>query len=810
MISNWVQLDKLRGRSLDELQVRGKQALAIFAERHGWSSLIKLPSDHSFETGSPLNSKQEVFEYFERRANPQFFSAFNDRELTIGAFRARWPAGAEKIIERANRTIAGSFDLLGFEDLRFGEPIDWHFEPVENKRSPLIHWSLFEELNADLSGDKKIVWELNRHQHFVQLGQAYWFTNNERYARTLVAHLESWMDQNPPKLGVNWVSSLEIAFRSISWLWAFHFLKGSRALTSQVFLRALKFLYLNARHLETYLSTYSSPNTHLTGEALGLFYLGTLLPEFRESRRWRATGREILLKWLPLQVNPDGVYFEQSSYYHRYTTDFYTHFLILSELNGEALPAEVRSKLQGLMDHLMYITRPDGTSPLIGDDDGGRLSILERDSAANDFRPSLSTGAVLFDRKDYKFVAGEVAPETLWLLGPDGLGKFDSIQAREPASKSIGFSSAGYYVMRDSWTLETNYLLFDCGPHGTANCGHAHADTLSFELAAKGRTLLIDSGTYKYTGSKEIRDWFRGSTGHNSLTIDGQSSSMPKGPFSWKTIARSECLNWISQNRFDFVKGKHDGYMRLSHPVGHSRSILFLKDDYWVIRDQVKSSGKHTAELWFHFDSDATPLIEALEGPAVALIEHDGKAGVEIFTFANNGQWRTEDGWISHCYGEKERTRLPVFSAPVESDTEIVTFIFPEGEATMAKARVREVEAIGGKAFEVRHDGGVDIVMIRTEPAERVEMERLASDFAWTWARFPNREDKTPSELVLLAGTTVEVEGKQILKWNRPVDYLVVRRLSGAFRVESNQSVFDCQLPIANSEPIVSDLESAI
>ena len=103
------------------------------------------------------------------------------------------------------------------------------------------------------------------------------------------------MEQNPPKIGINWASSLEVSFRSISWLWALHFFKDSAALTPAVFLRALKFLYLQARHIETFLSTYFSPNTHLTGEALGLFYLGVMFPEFKEAKRWRETGREILL-----------------------------------------------------------------------------------------------------------------------------------------------------------------------------------------------------------------------------------------------------------------------------------------------------------------------------------------------------------------------------------------------------------------------------------------------------------------------------------------------------------------------------------
>src|SRR6185436_11254505 len=204
--------------------------------------------------------------------------------------------------------------------------------------------------------------------------------------------------------------------------------------------RVCKFLYLNARHLETYPSTYFSPNTHLTGEALGLFYLGTLLPEFKESARWRNSGLQILLTQLARHVQSDGVYFEQSSYYHRYTTDFYLHLCILLRANGHAATSELNEKLRLLLDHLMYVTRPDGTTPLFGDDDGGRLLKLG-DSPANDFRSTLATGAALFDRGDYKFVSGGASQETLWLLGPAGLAALDRIEASEPSQQSIAFAT---------------------------------------------------------------------------------------------------------------------------------------------------------------------------------------------------------------------------------------------------------------------------------------------------------------------------------------------------------------------------------
>src|SRR5205085_3460999 len=120
---------------------------------------------------------------------------------------------------------------------------------------------------------------------------------------------------NPPKLGINWASSLEVAFRAISWLWALHFFRDAAALTPPLYLRLLKSLYAHARHVETYLSTYFSPNTHLTGEALGLYYTGTLLPEFKRAAHWRKLGARILLAQLARHVKPDGVYLEHSTYY---------------------------------------------------------------------------------------------------------------------------------------------------------------------------------------------------------------------------------------------------------------------------------------------------------------------------------------------------------------------------------------------------------------------------------------------------------------------------------------------------------------
>jgi len=693
------KLHKLRQVGFDELRVRGSQALAAFTERQNWSSRSKLISDDALLRllDGGLRSTSDLYTHFRERTTPKFFTSFIDPQATINELRRRWPDAETEIVERADRIVAGHFDLLGFRNLSFGNPIDWHLEPTAHKRAPLVHWSRLNYLDADLFGDKKITWELNRHQYFITLGQAYWLTGDERYAKTFVDHVNSWMDQNPPKLGVNWASSLEVAFRSIAWIWALHFFKS--AVTAETFSRLCKFLYLNARHLETFLSTYFSPNTHLTGEALGLFYIGALMPEFKESARWRNKGLEILLSQLPRHVQADGVYFEQSSYYHRYTADFYLHLRVLLSNAGEPIPPVLDEKLRLLLDHLMYITRPDGTTPLFGDDDGGRLlGFFAR--PANDFRATLGVGAALFERADYKFVAGDAVEEVLWLLGPD-LFSFDQIRATEPEKQSVAFPAGGYYVMRDGWTPDSNYLLFDCGPHGTDNCGHAHADALSFELAVNGRTVLIDPGTYTYTGSKQMRDWFRSSAAHNTLTVDNESSSVSDGPFSWKTIAHSECSSWITEESFDYVVASHDGFTRLSEPVKHTRSILFIKKGYWVIRDLVQTAGDHQLQARLHFHPGLAPRLGE-DNTVRVLCDKDDTPVLQISAFATNIEWTTENGWVSECYGEKKEAPVLSINVLAKGSEELVVFLLPGGAA------VREIEAQNGRAFEVEVAGRRD------------------------------------------------------------------------------------------------------
>jgi Heparinase II/III-like protein/Heparinase II/III N-terminus len=701
MMNNLAQLSKIRGVSIDELRVRSRQRFARLSDRMLRRRSPEISDDELFNEFNQIWRDECAANALRRRLrekNNHFLPSLEQRSRIVEMMNWRFPVERDAIIKTAEDSIAGKFSLLGHDSLSFGDPpnspIDWHLDPVSGKRAPLSHWSKMHPLNPLGGGDPKVVWELNRHSHFVTLGQAYWLTNDDRFAAAFVDQASAWIDANPVGTGINWASSLEVAFRSISWLWALSLCVDSKEVTPDFFSRLLKSLIAHGRHIEKYLSYYFSPNTHLTGEALGLFYLGLALPEMNRANEWRNLGLKILLDQATKQVRADGVYFEQSSYYHRYTTDFYTHLSALTRAGDDMIHRGMgnmlRQILEAMLDHLMWITRPDGTSPLFGDDDGGRLIKLAP-RAANNFRDTLAIGAAIFKRSDWKYVAGAAPAEMLWLIGPEGVEAYDLLRAEPPNEMSKEFKPSGYFVMRDGWRQNSSFVLIDCGPHGAeAGGGHAHSDALSIEFASRGVTWIVDPGTYVYAADAKTRDEFRSTAAHNTVMVDGQSQSVPSGPFSWRTAAKCRPHGFIERGDAIFFQGSHDGYERLKDPVKHTRSVFFVKpnagDDfpeYLIVRDQFTANKRHRYTIRYHFAPDCDAMV-ATGGGNGGRIEarHSNGSTLTIRVICETDlQSRivasVTEGRVSTCYAQCAPAPVAVFEAEGVGTQEFLTLIFP-------------------------------------------------------------------------------------------------------------------------------------
>jgi hypothetical protein len=696
-------LEKLRGRTLGELRERTGQAVSAHLERRGLSTMSRL---------GPASLHP---------APPDFFGARSNADASALTSPALLPT--------ADRILAGRFDLLGHPDLSFGHPIDWHLDPVAGKRSPRIHWSRIPYLDAAVVGDHKVVWELNRHQHFFVLGRAYRLTGDEKYARCFAEHLSSWMDENPPKIGINWASSLEIAYRAIAWLWAFELFRESAALTPELLTRAIGFLHVHGRHLERYLSTWFSPNTHLTGEALGLLYLGVMLPELARADRWRTRGWDILVEQLPKQIHPDGVYFEQASYYHRYTVDIYLHAILLARQQGLPVPPAMLERLDLAVRHLADLTRPDGTIPIIGDDDGGRLVWLEERDFM-DVRSPLAVASVVLDRPDYAAIAGGSTEEVFWLLGPEAVSTVDRWAGSSPRleRRSTLYPTGGYAIFRDGWGADADHAVVDCGPLGTLNCGHAHSDALSMEVAVAGCPVLVDPGTFTYTSSADDRDRFRHSAAHNTVTVDGQSASVPSGPFSWAIRTDAKAERWWSGSRTDYFVGSHPGFERLPDPVLHRRTVLFVRGAYWLVVDTIVARGAHQSVARWHAAIGADVASLSPTSAVVSVPCAHGRTGLFLGVAGDAGPLEWGEDWVSPSYGDRTlapcvrvvgrgsgRKNLVTVLAPVRSGEAIdVGDVECDGERERGRAvrvnrqDMRDLLILGGSG--VTSAGGVAMV----------------------------------------------------------------------------------------------------
>lgn len=661
------KLKKLKGRSGDELLVRGGFAVNALLERLNVSAQSKLPSSSQLFAGSRSIDDEDdsaLFEFYRNHAAHRFHPSFLDMNATVEAFRVRFPDEVKLLTNQADRICEGLFDFLGYENLYFAGTLpDWHLDPLNGEAAPKVHWSKIDIDSLARKADLKIIWELNRHQFFTTLGRAYLLTNNEKYAVCFVNNLKSWFKSNSPKIGINWASSLEIAYRAISWIWAFNLFRDAAAFTPEIAASLLRHLYLHGRHLETYLSTYSSPNTHLTGEALGLYHLGTFFSEIKAGARWKSLGYEIMMQALDFQVRPDGTYCEQSSHYHRYTIDIYVDLLISRRHEGEKIEEKHLQKLNELFNFLLYITQPDGEMPLFGDDDGGRLSFLDS-RPVTDVRGTLALGAVTLNRGDLKLFGDDAAAEILWLLGAEGLKTLDKLRAELPAQVSKPFTDGGFFVMRDSWKRRGTFILIDCGSHGFLSGGHAHADALGFVMSMAGEPVFVDSGTYKYASEPAERNYFRSSQAHNCLTVNDESSSLSRGPWDWTSVAECRLLEWREDQASVFFRGTHDGFKRFG--VEYEREILLRRKESVSVTDRVNSAGVNRYQIHFILSQNMRARIGA-DFISIAGGEYGSQITIKLITKIDGekhvgGLWKLEKCYISPRYGSKIETTKLIFS----------------------------------------------------------------------------------------------------------------------------------------------------
>ncbi|HEX8984961.1 MAG TPA: alginate lyase family protein [Bryobacteraceae bacterium] len=602
-------------------------------------------------------------------------------------------AYAAEVLRIADELLAHRFPLLGL-NIETGPEIEWRRDPASGIATPPRYFRRIPYLDAARAGDHKLIWELNRHQHWVLLAQAFLLSGRRGFLDEIRDEWESWNLQNPFLRGINWTSALEVAFRALSWVWVYHLVGGEMGAEFRG--RLLESLYRHGRYLERNLSYYFSPNTHLLGEAVALHALAVLFPSFPEARRWRETGARVVDAQMAAQVRADGSHFEQSAYYHVYALDM---FLFHAVLAGAG--AEYASKLKRMAGYLSALLGPAGRLPLLGDDDGGRFfhPFGER---ARFGRGTLATAAALLGGCEWGSAAEDAHEVAAWWLGPQ------AIAASKPARSESGlYDGAGVAVL----SAGQAHVVVDAGPFGPGSAGHSHSDTLSLVARRGAEDLLIDPGTYTYVGDPAWRDRFRGSAAHNTLRVDGRDQATAAGPFRWTSPSRVQILHWRTAPDSDYLEAvvRYGGFE-------HSRRVLFLKPDLLLVTDEVAGEGNHLVEQFWHAGAAVRALGEskfALGHNAVlALDAEDGMA------LSDGGEY----GWRSDVLGVKKPA--PVIRVGRTAALPVRFAALLDFEAGTRRHRISLAAADAG-SIELRFEaGGAGTVRFRRGAAPEYTRER--------------------------------------------------------------------------------------
>jgi hypothetical protein len=578
-------------------------------------------------------------------------------------------------VRAADRIAEGRLDIFAMQDVQLGSPPRWNRDPKTGIEAPLDFGKTLDYRDASQVGDCKYLWEPNRHLQLVTLAQAYCLTKEARYAIALREQLDSWFTACPYLMGPNWSSALEAALRLINWSIAWELVGGP---DSKIFDGAqgiafrdrwLTSVFQHAEFVSGHYSLHSSANNHLIGELAGVVIASIAWPHWERSKAWFRDAHAMLEREALLQNAPDGVNREQAVSYQQWELDLLMLPMLAAEASGLAFSAAYRARVEAMLVYLASIIDVKGNVPMFGDADDGYVVRLDPRDGFSSFRSLLATGAILFNRGEFKVKAGALDDKTRWLLGAGADAAFaavDTSAVRLPMRQE--FPDGGYYVLgADFETSNEIRLIADAGPLGYREiAAHGHADALSFTLSVGGEEFFVDPGTFAYHTEAEWRSYFRGTAAHNTVRVDGLDQSQPGGNFMWLRKAQASCSRWMTSIDEDFFEGWHDGYLGLADPVMHRRSIhLDKRARRIVIEDTLQMNGEHSVELFFHCHEAValTPShrgFQLTKGARTLNLRLPNLPSGEVSVLEASTD--PIGGWISRRFDRKERAPTLVWS----------------------------------------------------------------------------------------------------------------------------------------------------
>lgn len=565
-------------------------------------------------------------------------------EWCSGFCKSHWKKEVEHILRIADDAVKGKFlfDLRWdmertYEPVVFQDEVIWDYKPGD---------------------DPEFIFQFNRHQFFICLGQAYGMTGNELYAKTYAGLLYSWIKKNPlneETKKTTW-RSIEAGIRAETWVKSMGYFKDSKEVTDELVQEYVNCLETHAEYLmESYRDFQIKSNWGVI-ESRGLMEIALALPESEKTKAYLDTALKRLFEEAQVQILDDGVHWEQSPMYHNEVFHCYLEVLRLAKRYGLVLPADVIDKIRSMAYANLAWKKPN------------HCQIMQGDSDETDIRDLLSQSAVLLEDSVLKFGGYDCLDyDGVWDLLKSGAEIYEKLPSRKPEFLSRLLGDSGNYYFRTDWGENADFMHFRCGFLGG---GHGHSDKLHIDLVINGEDILMDGGRYHYVEG-EKRTWFKSALSHNVPVIDNQDYLICKD--AWGVANRSSAYFSGCKNKdgYVFLQGGHAGY--LNSGLGNvwiNRKVIGLEDRLFVIADEFYSTETHNYMQLFHFNNQGKV---SAGGNKVTYMGK--KAELDMVFLGENMQLDLRKSMLSRNYNQIEDNQMVVSECQTSGFCSMITVI---------------------------------------------------------------------------------------------------------------------------------------
>jgi hypothetical protein len=531
--------------------------------------------------------------------------------------------------------------------------IDWQIDFKSGYRWIDDQWYKDIKYGNIAGPDIKVPWEIGRMQHLVILAYAVVLSNENKcdsenkYCFEIRNQILDFIASNPPRFGVQWMSSMDVAIRLANWLYVYDVLISSNVQFEQDFINIFhdsvfdhfSFILNNLEH------SVGMKANHYFANIIGLLFAAVHLPEIEETTHILNFAINELINETSVQFYKDGSNFEQSTYYHVFVTEMLLHSIMLikklaperiialSLLNNKKLykiekerlsiifPEKFNEKLKKMIGFANNVKSEGDNIFRIGDDDGGYfLANLYKQFALqseDESRCNLKHINILYGSLDKNY------------------------SSYNTQKRTISYPEFGLYIKYGS-----NFkFIIRCGGIGqNGKGGHSHNDQLSFVLSINDLEFIVDPGTYLYTPIHKRRNEFRSVRSHNTLIFGDEEQNL------WGTSSKDD-LFWILKERtrsklVEFHEKKFIG-KHFAYPQPHLRDIEFNKN---IISCTDTCKAKGIKKVAFHFH------------PEAEILEQDNGISIKrqnfLCTISTLFNYQINDYDYSSSYGLLEKAKI--------------------------------------------------------------------------------------------------------------------------------------------------------